>query len=150
MIDHDFFMNKCIALGKETMKEGNPPVGALIVRNDEIIGIGKEATKSRKDITNHAEIEAVKAALKTQLRDLKGCTLYTTHEPCVMCSYIIRHYQVKTIVYGIKSDYVGGASSEFKILETKNVPNWIEIPEIIEGVLANECLRLSKAFQNKK
>lgn len=148
MKDHNFYMNKCIALGKEAMKEGNPPVGAVIVKNDEIIGIGKEATKSAKDITKHAEIEALKAALKTPLIDLQGCTLYTTHEPCVMCSYVIRHYKIKTIVYGIKSEYVGGASSEFKILETKNVPNWKEIPEIIEGVLENECLRLSEAYQN--
>ena len=150
MIDHDFFMNKCIALGKETMKEGNPPVGALIVKNDEIIGIGKEATKSCKDITKHAEIEAVKAALKTQLRDLKGCTLYTTHEPCVMCSYVIRHYQVKTIVYGVRSKHIGGKSSKFKLLETNSIPHWKEIPEIIEGVLEIECLSLSEAYQNKK
>ncbi len=142
-------MNKCIALGKEAMIEGNPPVGAVIVKNDEIIGVGKEATKSSNDIVKHAEIEAVKAALTTQLEDLKGCTLYTTHEPCVMCSYVIRHYQIKTIVYGIQSEYVGGASSEFKILKTKNVPNWNEIPEIIDGVLENKIINLSKAYQNK-
>ncbi|MBT8300529.1 MAG: nucleoside deaminase, partial [Maribacter sp.] len=75
--------------------------------------------------------------------------LYTTHEPCIMCSYVIRHHQIKTLVFGVKSEYVGGSSSEFKILKTENVPNWKETPEIIEGVLKNECINLSRAYQKR-
>lgn len=141
-------MEQCIALAKEAMLNGNPPVGSIIVRRDKIIGIGVEAGKSSKDITKHAEIEAIKDVLANR-QLLHDSGLYTTHEPCVMCSYVIRHYHIKTIVYGAKSEYVGGVTSEFKILETENVPNWKGTPKIIEGILEDECLNLSTEYTNQ-
>ena len=99
-------MEQCIALGKEAMLNGNPPVGSIIVKDDTIIGIGIEAGKSSKDITKHAEIEAVNDAVQNkQLKNLKGCKLYSTHEPCIMCSYVIRHYKVETIIFGTHVDF---------------------------------------------
>ena len=139
-------MRKCLALGEEAMKNGNPPVGAVVVKGDKIIGSGIEAGKSSKDMTKHAEIEAVKNALSTQLIDLKGCTLYTTHEPCIMCSYVLRHYHLENIVYGTSVDHIGGISSEFKVIQTQNVPKWGKPPKIIEGVLREECWALSKEY----
>lgn len=146
MRTHIHYMKNCIELGKKAMLNGNPPVGSLLVKNHTIIGIGKEAGKSENDITKHAEIEAIRDALIKQ-QSLEGSILYTTHEPCIMCSYVIRHHQIKSIVFGAKSKYIGGSSSEFKILETENIPGWKEKPEIIEGVLENECLALSKTYQ---
>ncbi|MCM4170538.1 nucleoside deaminase [Arenibacter sp. TNZ] len=147
MRTHIHYINKCIELGNNAMLNGNPPVGSILVKDDTIIGTGIEAGKSGNDITKHAEIEAIRDAL-IENQSLENSFLYTTHEPCIMCSYVIRHHQIKTIVFGIKSKYVGGASSEFKILETESVPSWKEIPEIIEGILENECLALSKLQSN--
>ena len=149
MRTHIQYMRKCIELGKEAMLNGNPPVGSILIKNNTIIGIGKEAGKSENDITKHAEIEAIRDALGNR-HSLKDAILYTTHEPCIMCSYVIRHHEIKTIVYGVKSKYVGGVTSKFNILETKSVPSWKQIPEIIEGVLENECLALSNMYQSIK
>ena len=145
---HIHYMKKSIALGEEAMQNGDARVGSILVQDNTIIGIGREAVKSGNDITKHAEIEAIRDALKHH-QSIKDPILYTTHEPCIMCSYVIRHYQIKTLVFGVKSKYVGGSSSEFKILESEKVPSWKDTPEIIEGVLKNECIRLSNAYQNK-
>lgn len=144
---HLHYMRKCIELGKKAMRNGNPPVGSILVKNNTIIGIGVEAGKSMNDITKHAEIEAIRDALK-QHQSLNDVTLYTTHEPCIMCSYVIRHHQIKTIVYGTKSKYVGGKTSDYNLLETESVPKWGKIPEIIDGVLEKECLNLSETYQS--
>ena len=150
MKNHNYHMRQCIVLGKEAMQKGNPPVGAIVVKGDKVIGTGIEAGKSSKDITKHAEIEAIKDALSAQLIDLKGCTLYTTHEPCIMCSYVLRHYHVEDIVYGTSVDHVGGISSEFKVMQTQKVPKWGKPPKIIEGVLHEECLALSEEYIKQK
>ena len=145
MRTHIHYMNKCIKLGKDTMRNGNPPVGALLIKDDAIIGIGKEAGKSSNDITKHAEIEAIRDAIANQ-QSLQDTILYTTHEPCIMCSYVIRHHQIKTIVFGAKSNHVGGLSSEFKLLETESIPHWKSAPELIVGVLEDECNALSTKY----
>lgn len=144
---HIHYMKKCIELGKKAMRNGNPPVGSILVQNNTIIGIGMEAGKSMNDITKHAEIEAIRDALK-QHQSLNDVTLYTTHEPCIMCSYVIRHHQIKTIVYGITSKYVGGKTSDYNLLETESVPKWGKMPEIIDGILEEECLNLSETYQS--
>ncbi|MFD2568252.1 nucleoside deaminase [Pseudotenacibaculum haliotis] len=150
MRDHNFYMSQCISLGKEAMEKGNPPVGAMVVKNNQIIGIGLESGKSSKDITRHAEIEAVKDALNNSLlTDLKDCVLYTTHEPCIMCSYVLRHYKLSTIVYGTSVKYIGGVTSEFKILNAKNIPQWSYAPKIVSGILEEQCQTLSNAYKHK-
>ncbi len=147
MRTHIHYMKKCIELGKEAMRNGNPPVGSILVKEDTIIGIGREAGKSSNDVTKHAEIEAIRDAIANK-QALNDTILYTTHEPCIMCSYVIRHHHLKTIVFGAKSNYVGGTSSAFKILETENVPSWTNTPKIIKGVLEDECYTLSKTYQS--
>jgi tRNA(adenine34) deaminase len=59
MTNHITHMKQCVSLGKQAMLNGNPPVGSVIVKNNKVIGIGLEAGKTSKDITQHAEIEAV-------------------------------------------------------------------------------------------
>lgn len=143
-------MKQCIALGEKAMLNGNPPVGSIIVKDDTIIGIGIEAGKSSKDITKHAEIEAVNDAIQNnKLENLKGCKLYTTHEPCIMCSYVLRHYKIETIIYGSKADHVGGITSSLKVKLTTNVPNWGKPPKIIGNILKEECEKLTEDFKVK-
>ena len=148
MNNHIYYMEQCIALGKKAMSNGNPPVGAIIVKDDLIIGVGIEAGKSSKNITKHAEIEAVNNAIQnSKLQNLEGCKLYTTHEPCIMCSYVLRHYKVETIVYGTNVDFVGGITSEFKVIQTKNIPKWGNSPKIIGGVLQEKCDNLTSDYK---
>ena len=124
-------------------KRGDHPVGSVIVLNDQIIGKGIEGGKTFGDITFHAEIEAIRKAtgfLKSQ--DLSSCILYTTHEPCIMCSYVIRHVGIKCVVMGIKVPETGGLSSDYPLLLDKSIKKWAGPPELITGVLEKECMDL--------
>jgi tRNA(adenine34) deaminase len=142
---HIAYMQQCIALAKKSMAKGNFPVGSIVVKNDVIIGKGLEDVKPTHDVTKHAEIEAIKDALNTIGSDnLENCELYTTHEPCLMCSYAIRHYKIKTVIYGTKVNHVGGITSDLKVMLTTKVPNWKQPPIIIENILEEECKNLSK------
>ncbi len=150
MVDHVRFMNRCLELAHRALESGNPPVGSILVRNDRIVGKGMEAGKTYKDITYHAEIEAIRNTVnKEGTHDLSAFTLYTTHEPCIMCSYVIRHHKIGKIVMGIQVPYIGGMSSSYPILTAADIPIWGTVPEIIEGVLSSECQKLNKAFQHK-
>lgn len=150
MNNHISFMRQCIDLGKKAMLQGDSPVGSIIVKDSIVIGIGIEAGKSSQNITKHAEIEAVNDALfKTKLKDLSDCALYTTHEPCIMCSYVIRHYKLRTIVYGTNVQHIGGITSDLKVMQTSKVPNWGKTPIIIGNILKDECEKLSTDYTTK-
>ncbi|MEO9005172.1 MAG: nucleoside deaminase [Ginsengibacter sp.] len=138
MKDDYYYMHRCQILGEGAAKKGNPPVGALIVKNDEIISEAEEAGKTKNDITCHAEIEAIRIAVrKLQSSDLSQCTLFTTHEPCIMCSYVIRFYGIKKVVLKNLVHYLGGVSSSMPLLVAHDVPpHWAKPPEIVH--LRNE------------
>lgn len=141
-------MRQALALGKEALDNGNPPVGAVLVYDDKIIGKGIESGKSTGDITNHAEILAVRDAIKKGFTlQLEDSLLYTTHEPCIMCSYVIRHHKIAGVIYGVSVDHIGGHTSEFDLLITRKVPKWDEIPEVVSGILKDQCLSLTEQFQ---
>ncbi len=141
------YMHECIELAKQALKNGNPPVGSLLVFEDQIIGRGIESGKSTGDITQHAEILAVKDALANGYRDiLPQSVMFSTHEPCIMCSYLIRHHKINKIVFGVSVPLIGGQSSEFKILETETIPKWGTRPEIESGILQHECEVLNEQF----
>jgi len=131
-MDHTKYMRYCIALGKLAKANGDPPVGAIL-----------ESGRSTGDITNHAEILAIKNAISNGKSGLLNeATLYSTHEACIMCSYMIRHHKIPVLVFGTSVKDLGGYSSEFKVLNTKNIPKWGNNPKIIIGVLEEECLAL--------
>lgn len=140
---HEHFMRKCIELAEIAKKRGDSPVGSMIVKDGEAIAHGVEGGKTNKDITFHAEIEAIRRATEVlQSSDLSSCLLYTSHEPCIMCSYVIRHHKIKTIVVGTATGEIGGYSSRYPILLDKSVTKWGEPPEIIDHILENECKQL--------
>lgn len=145
---HDQYILQCIELGKIALSNGNPPVGAILVHNNLIVGKGIESGKSTGDITNHAEILAVRDAIKngnTGLLNLS--TLYSTHEPCIMCSYLIRHHKIPEIIFGVAVDYVGGITSYFNILKTDKVPKWGQSPIVSGGICEQECIALNDEFK---
>jgi tRNA(Arg) A34 adenosine deaminase TadA len=133
MKDDNYYMHLCEILGKAAAEKGNPPVGTIIIKDDEIISEAEEAGKSKNDITCHAEIEAIRMAVKKRnTNDLSDCILFTTHEPCVMCSYVIRFHKIKKVVFQNTVDYLGGITSSMPLLISHEVPpHWGKPPEIL-------------------
>lgn len=137
-------MSICIDLAKIAKQRGDSPCGSIIVQNGVIIGEGIEEGKTRKDITYHAEIEAIRNATKSLgKQDLSDCTLYTTHEPCIMCSYLIRHTKILVVVSGVLTGEIGGFSSQLPLLTDVSIKRWAAPPTLINGVLEKECAELS-------
>lgn len=136
-------MRRCLELGRAALEAGETPVGALILRGDVILGEGREETRSLLDPSAHAEVQAIRAACQTLgSTDLSSCTLYTTVEPCVLCAYVLRRVGVSRVVYGIPAGQAGGVTSRYAILADSELARWPAPPEIVSGVLAEECLAL--------
>jgi tRNA(adenine34) deaminase len=151
-MEQDFqkYMQQCLALAEIALQKGNPPVGAIIVFGDTVIGKGIESGKSTGDITNHAEIVAIRDAINNgHLNNLHQAKMFTTHEPCLMCSYLIRHHKLPHIIYGASVPYIGGATSQFKILTTEGVPIWGKKPLINEDICSKECNELTERYKIK-
>lgn len=146
---HEPYMQQCLSLARRALETGNPPVGAIIVHEGTVIGMGIESGRSSGDITNHAEILAIRDAIeKGYTSELKQACLYTTHEPCIMCAYVIRHHHIPELVYGISVPYVGGFTSPFQVLSTDHVPKWGAGPAITEEVCREACIALNKEFED--
>ncbi|NAS32059.1 nucleoside deaminase [Flavobacteriaceae bacterium R38] len=144
MNNHITYMQECIALGKTANTSKHFPVGALIVKDNQVIGKGLGHVLSPKDTVLSAEIKAVQDALKnTKSKTLKGCTLYTTHEPAIKCSYAIRHCNFDALVYGSNS-HTNQLSSNIKTMLTKKVAKWKNPLKIVSGVLEKQCNELLK------
>ncbi|TDE15571.1 nucleoside deaminase [Dyadobacter psychrotolerans] len=137
---HDYFMQRCIELAKIAKSNGESPVGAIIVKDGVIIGEGIEAGKAHLDISFHAEIEALRSASQfLQTQDLSGCVLYTTHEPCIMCAYMIRHTKISEIIAAIITGEYGGFSSGYPLLSDTSIQKWGTPPKLVFGILESEC-----------
>ena len=128
-----YYLEKCEEIGVKAAAKGNPPVGALIVKDDVVLAEAEEAGRSKNDITCHAELEAIRKAVKAlNSNDLSACTLYSSHEPCIMCSYAIRFHKIKKVVYRQKVDFLGGSTSSMPLLISDDVPpHWSKAPEVI-------------------
>lgn len=147
MNTHEIYMQKCLNLGRQALANHNSPVGSILVCDDQIIGEGVESVRENEDVTFHAEIEAIRDAVRRGFAgQLSRSVLYTTHEPCIMCSYVIRHHKIAQVVYGLSVDHIGGHTSSFGVLDSEEVPQWDEKPEIIPGILRRECELLHEEF----
>lgn len=147
----EFFMLKALQLAEKALKGGNPPVGTVLVYRGKIVGKGIESGKTTHDVTNHAEILALRDAIKKGfLKKLTETIMFTTHEPCIMCSYAIRHYGVSKVVIGLNVPEVGGLSSRFNILDTSKIKKWPEKPKITCGLLRENCQSLTDRYMALK
>jgi tRNA(adenine34) deaminase len=151
MEEHEKWMRNCLALAGQALERGNPPVGSVLVQAGGLIGEGAEAGKTKNDITCHAEIEAIRDAIQRHgASAVRGATLYSTHEPCLMCAYVIRHHQVSRVVVGTTVPAMGGFSSAYPLLTATDIPIWSPPPHIVEGVLREACQALSQEYARKK
>jgi len=133
MKDDAYYIRRCEILAEEAAAKGEAPVGSVITKGDEIISEAIEASKDKNDVTCHAELEAIRLAVKKiGTNDLSDCVIYSTHEPCIMCSYAIRFYRIKKIVFRHTVKYFGGISSSMPLLLVKEVPqHWADVPVIV-------------------
>ncbi|MBU2525389.1 MAG: nucleoside deaminase [Bacteroidetes bacterium] len=140
-------MLEALHLAEKALNSGNPPVGSVLVLNGKIIGKGIESGKTTQDVTNHAEILALRDAIKKGfVKNLHETVMYTTHEPCIMCSFAIRHYGVTKVVIGLNVQDVGGMTSKFNILNTTKVKKWTKKPQITFGLLKEYCQALTDKY----
>jgi len=131
----EVFKSRCNQLAEIAASKGESPVGSILVFNHEVIGEGIESTKALNDVTQHAEIRAIRDAIAQGHKEvLDQSILYSTHEPCVMCSYSIRHYKIKEVCFGQSVPHIGGATSAFNALVTDQVPSWPSRPKITRWV----------------
>lgn len=134
------FMRMAIRLAFLARDRGDTPVGSVVVRDGRIVGEGIEAVKAENDLTAHAEIRAVQDACRCLgTLHLTGCTLFTTVEPCLMCSFVIRSARISKVVIGRPVPHIGGFSSKYSILTDPEIPGWSPPPLVVTGLLEEEC-----------
>lgn len=140
------YMNIALQLAQQAADDGEVPVGAVIVKEDTIIGRGRNRRESIGNALAHAEIEAINEACQTlggwQLVD---CTLYVTLEPCPMCAGAIINARIPRVVQGACNIKAGSCGS---IVDLFSLP-YNHKPALVSGVLEEECQQLLKDFFKK-
>lgn len=137
---HKTYMRRCLDLADTARAQGDVPVGALVTRDGHVLSEGLESVRALVDPAAHAEFEAVRAACRALgVRDLSGVTLYTTAEPCYMCSYAIRQTRIALVVMGTPVPSVGGVTSAHPILVDPAIAGWAAPPQVLRGVLQAQC-----------
>ncbi|MDC0105603.1 nucleoside deaminase [Bacteroidia bacterium] len=131
------FMQRCIELSKLSLDQGDAPFSSLITRDNELIAEGINAANTK--VSEHAKITALHNAHQViGSPDLSGCTLYTSCEPCPMCSFMIREYKISRVVFALPSLYMGGYS-KWKILQDTDLTKFNlffgKPPEVIDNFM---------------
>jgi tRNA(adenine34) deaminase len=140
----DDFMREALALARQGAREGEVPVGAVVAIAGEIAGRGWNAPIARHDPTAHAEILALReAAARIGNYRLEDATLYCTIEPCAMCAGALVAARIRRLVFGARDLRFGGVRSKFRIADSELLNHAVEV---VEGVLAVECVELLREF----
>lgn len=138
------FMRLALELAQQAALVGEVPVGAIIVKDGEIIGRGSNAPIAKHDPTAHAEILALRdAAHRIGNYRLVGCDLYVTLEPCLMCVGAMLHARISRVIFGASDPKTGAAGSVLNVFEEKRLNHHAEL---VGGVLAAECGALLSQF----
>ena len=143
------FMRRALDLASAAAARGEVPVGAVLVRGDEVLGEGANCPIGTHDPTAHAEIQALRAAgaLVGDYR-LAGTTLYVTLEPCIMCASALVHARVSRVVFGAWDPKAGAAGS---LTDVFNIAGLNHRVDVFGGVLAEECgTLLSEFFRQRR
>ena len=145
MTEEDFkFMQLALNLAKKAELEDEVPVGAVIVKNGEVIGQGMNTSISDHDPTSHAEINAIReAAKKIKNYRLKDCSIYVTLEPCAMCVGAIQHARIEKVIYGASDPKTGACGGVINLIGIKEINHHAEA---VGGILEKECGQILKDF----
>jgi tRNA(adenine34) deaminase len=143
MTDTDF-MQVALELAAQAAAAGEVPVGAVVVKDGEIIGRGSNAPIGLHDPTAHAEVQAMRdAAQYLGNYRLVDCSLYVTLEPCAMCSGAIQHARIARLVYGASDPKTGACGS---VVDLMSEPKLNHHTEVTGGVMAEACGAILSAF----
>lgn len=143
MNEDERYMRMALELAREAADEGEVPVGAVIVRDGEVIGTGRNRRERGKNALAHAELEAINTACRTLGGwRISGCTLYVTLEPCPMCAGAAINARVDRVVYGTADPKAGSCGS---LIDLFALP-YNHQPQIVSGVLEDECREILQRF----
>lgn len=143
-MDHERWMREALAEARLAAAKGEIPVGAVVVREERIIGRGHNCKETLADPTAHAEILALREAARTLGGwRLTGTTLYSTLEPCPMCAGALVNARVEMLVYAAADPKTGAAGSVYDIVRSPWLNHRLKV---IRGVLENEVLAVMQAF----
>jgi tRNA(adenine34) deaminase len=146
MTDLRPFMDKALAEARLALAHDDVPIGAVVIRDadGDIVGAGHNERELRQDPTAHAEVLALqRAAAAVGSWRVLGCTLVVTLEPCAMCAGAIVLARVPRVVYGCTDPKAGAAGS---VLDVLAEPRLNHRPEVLGGVMADECAALLREF----
>jgi tRNA(adenine34) deaminase len=140
------FMRLALEQARLAAAHEEVPVGAVIVRDSEVIGTGYNLTRRLQDATAHAEMVAMREAAQSLGHwYFERCTLYVTIEPCIMCAGALVLSKVERLVYGASEPKFGGCGSILDIVREKRLNHRVQVTG---GVLEKECTGLMKSFFN--
>lgn len=142
-MDHEKYMRRCLELAVLSKSKGKTAVGSLLVKNNQVISEGAEAISDLPSPLQHAEIIAITQAITaTGINDLSDCYLYSTVEPCIMCSYAIRETKIGHVIFGTNAGDIGGVFSNNPILTLTHFSRWALPPEVVPGILEVACRKV--------
>jgi tRNA(adenine34) deaminase len=138
------FMGFALELARQARESGEVPIGAVVVRDGQVVGKGYNCPIRSSDPTAHAEINAIRSAAQAGNNYRLGtCTLYVTLEPCVMCAGAIVQARIKRLVFGATDPKGGAAGSLFHVPNDERLNHQVEI---MSGILQEECGDLLRRF----
>lgn len=141
---HQKFMARALVLAEQACEEGEVPVGAVVVKDNLIIGKGYNQVERLGDATAHAEMIALSAAFEAAgSKYLTGCTMYVTLEPCPMCAGALVWSKIGRIVFGAMDAEAGACGSVFNIAANSKLNHQTEI---IQGIMELDSEHLLKTF----
>ena len=146
-MNHHFFMGEALKEAEKAFEKEEVPIGAIIVKNGNIIARGHNLKETTKDATAHAEIVTIKQANENlQGWRLTGATLYVTIEPCPMCAGAILQARIERVVFGAMDPKFGAVGSIVNLLENEFFNHRVEV---IAGFREEECKKIMKKFFKK-
>jgi tRNA(adenine34) deaminase len=139
--EHVEWMRLALAEASAALATGDVPVGAVVVRDGEVVAVGRNERELHEDPTAHAEIIAIREAARvTGDRHLTDCTLVVTLEPCVMCAGAIVAARIPTVVFGAWDDRAGAAGSLYDVLRDRRLNHRVEVYAGVEAEAASKLL----------
>ena len=147
--DDIYFMKLALEEAEIAFKEGEIPVGAVLVKSGNVIAKSHNQRETSKDPTGHAEIITLRyGSRENDNWRLTDTTLYVTKEPCIMCAGAMVNARLGRLVYGCRDEKGGAVDSLYHVLSDKRLNHQVEV---VSGVLEEECASiLKKFFQNRR
>jgi tRNA(adenine34) deaminase len=142
------WMRQALAAAREAENRGEVPVGTCVVREDQLVAIAGNRTRTDCDPTAHAEIVALReAARKLGNYRLADVAVYSTIEPCAMCAGALIQARIRRLIYGAADERAGAVHTRFRICDTDFLNHRIEVRA---GVLEDECRALMQDFFRRR